>query len=67
MVYWRVTFNDGETGTGWLELDDARLALGLYYDDGTECGDEVKGYYPTDTDVAQADWPEWAKVKNNVA
>ena len=67
MIYWCVTFNDGETGTGWLELDDARLALDLYYDAGTECGDEVNGYYPTDTDVAQADWPQWAKDKNNVA
>lgn len=67
MIYWRVTFNDGESGEGWLELNDDMLAQGIYHDDGTPCTDTLKGYFPTDTDVSVEDWPQWAKDKNNVA
>lgn len=56
MIYWKIKFDGGHEGTGWLVLDDDLNAVSLTDDDGNEITEAVS-YTTIDT---EAEPPEWA-------
>ncbi len=56
MTYWKIEFNEGLTGTGWLSFDENMVENGLYDSEGNVVTVPV-GYRPIDFNVT----PEWVQ------
>jgi len=55
MKYWKIRFDDGHEGTGWLVLDETMAAIRLTDSDGNDIEGGVS-YTPIEFDTQ----PEWA-------